>query len=190
MLAVVSLVAGCAQPFMWFVSAIAAIVTGHVARHQIKRSGERGAGMALAGLILGYIGLAFTLAAVSAFCVFVFGFSGSLAQRNARDDARSFGRAIAREVAVENGEPRDPALLLRVLVTETERDGGSGGCCGADRVRLADGTRFEEATRADWVRVGWRVEVTRSIFYTRHACLTVPESTAVSPRVDDGPCPP
>ena len=34
---------------------IPAIVFGHVARHQIKRTGEQGAGLALAGLILGWV---------------------------------------------------------------------------------------------------------------------------------------
>ena len=34
---------------------IPAIVLGHVARHQIKRTGEQGAGLALAGLVLGWV---------------------------------------------------------------------------------------------------------------------------------------
>jgi len=187
-LAVVSLVAGCAQPFFWFVASIVAVVTGHIARRQIKRSGEHGAGMALAGVILGYLGLALTLAVVGGLLVFVFGFSGSIAQREARDDARAFGRAIVREVSIENDRPRDPSLLLRVFVAQTERF-GRGGCCDSDRLRLADGTRFEDATPADWERVGWRVEVTRTLFYTRRACLTVPPAADLAARVDDGPCP-
>jgi hypothetical protein len=44
------------------VSSIAAIVCGHIARSQIKRTGEQGAGMALAGLILGYLGVAVVVA--------------------------------------------------------------------------------------------------------------------------------
>ncbi|WP_084356761.1 DUF4190 domain-containing protein [Mycolicibacterium wolinskyi] len=35
-----------------------AVPLGHVARAQIRRTGERGSGMALAGLILGYYSLA------------------------------------------------------------------------------------------------------------------------------------
>jgi hypothetical protein len=38
-----------------FVFAPAAIVLGHVARRQIQRTGEDGDGLALAGLIVGYI---------------------------------------------------------------------------------------------------------------------------------------
>ncbi|BDH59078.1 hypothetical protein MTP03_40170 [Tsukamurella sp. PLM1] len=48
------------------------IVFGHIALSQIKRTGEQGRGMALAGLILGYIGLAVTIVAVAAL-VFVLG---------------------------------------------------------------------------------------------------------------------
>jgi len=36
------------------VLAIPAIVFGHVARHQIKRTGDQGADLALAGLMLGW----------------------------------------------------------------------------------------------------------------------------------------
>ncbi len=43
---------------------IPAVVCGHVARNQIRRTGEQGAGMALAGLILGWIGVGFTVLVV------------------------------------------------------------------------------------------------------------------------------
>jgi hypothetical protein len=42
-------------------SGIPAIILGHVARSRINRSGEQGAGLALAGLILGYVGLVLTV---------------------------------------------------------------------------------------------------------------------------------
>jgi hypothetical protein len=45
---------------------IPAVVCGHMARHQIRRTGEQGAGMALAGLILGWIGVGFTVLVVIA----------------------------------------------------------------------------------------------------------------------------
>lgn len=44
------------------VGSIAAIIMGHISRGQIKKTGEQGAGMALAGLILGYLGLAVVVA--------------------------------------------------------------------------------------------------------------------------------
>jgi hypothetical protein len=43
------------------VGAFVAIVTGHLARGQIKQTGEAGAGLALAGLILGYVNLALAI---------------------------------------------------------------------------------------------------------------------------------
>ena len=57
-LAIVSLV--CGFLFFVFPAAVAAIIFGHIARSDIRRSGGRktGAGMALAGLVLGYIGVA------------------------------------------------------------------------------------------------------------------------------------
>jgi len=53
-LAVASLACGLAQFVFGPVTAIPAIVFGHLARHQIRRTGEQGAGLALAGLILGW----------------------------------------------------------------------------------------------------------------------------------------
>src|SRR4029077_2403126 len=57
-LAIVSLL--CGILFFIFPSAVAAIIFGHISRSDIRRSGGRktGAGMALAGLILGYVGVA------------------------------------------------------------------------------------------------------------------------------------
>ena len=53
-LAIASLACGVAQFAFGPLATIPAIVLGHMARHQIKRSGEQGAGLALAGLILGW----------------------------------------------------------------------------------------------------------------------------------------
>ena len=50
-LAIVSLVSS------FFIS-IVGIITGHIALSQIKKTGEQGRGMAIAGLIIGYIGIA------------------------------------------------------------------------------------------------------------------------------------
>src|SRR5207302_10179523 len=56
--AIASLVLGL--PFVFFPTAVLAIVFGHWSRSEIRESAGRlkGAGMALAGLILGYIGVA------------------------------------------------------------------------------------------------------------------------------------
>ena len=56
-MAVASLVCGLCQIFFWFVAGVPAIIFGHVARRQIRQTGEGGGGMATAGLIMGYIGV-------------------------------------------------------------------------------------------------------------------------------------
>ena len=49
-LAIVSLV-------LAFVVSLGAVICGHIALNQIKKTGEQGRGLAIAGLVLGYIGL-------------------------------------------------------------------------------------------------------------------------------------
>ena len=57
--AVASLVIGILSWFLCpIVGGVLAVVLGHVARGQIRRTGEAGGGLALAGLILGYAHLA------------------------------------------------------------------------------------------------------------------------------------
>lgn len=62
----------------WCFGGLIAVITGHVARHQIKRTGEAGGKLALVGLIVGYIAIGFTLIfilAYIAFFVFIFTFA-------------------------------------------------------------------------------------------------------------------
>jgi Domain of unknown function (DUF4190) len=68
-LAIGSMVCGIAEIFTLGFAAIPAVILGHLARGQIKRTGERGDGMAIAGLILGYLGIAgwlFVILAIAA----------------------------------------------------------------------------------------------------------------------------
>lgn len=51
--AVASVICGATGMF-FLVPALPAIVLGHVARHEIRRTGEQGDGMAVAGLVMGY----------------------------------------------------------------------------------------------------------------------------------------
>jgi hypothetical protein len=60
-LAVGSLICGIGQLFVWTPASIAAVIMGHAARRQIRQNGEAGDGMAVAGLVLGWIGIALTL---------------------------------------------------------------------------------------------------------------------------------
>lgn len=60
-MAIAALICGVCQVFFWLLTGIPAIVLGHLARRQIRQTGEAGDGMALTGMILGYIGLALTV---------------------------------------------------------------------------------------------------------------------------------
>jgi hypothetical protein len=57
-LAIVSLVIAIVG-FSWI--SLGAVITGHIALSQIKKTGEQGHGLALAGTIIGYVGIAATL---------------------------------------------------------------------------------------------------------------------------------
>ena len=73
-LAVVSLVSGIVSWLLVpLVGGIVAVVTGHVAKEQIRQTGEEGNTLATAGLVLGYLHLAFLLllAGLYLFVVFV-----------------------------------------------------------------------------------------------------------------------
>jgi Domain of unknown function (DUF4190) len=54
----------------WFFGGIVAVITGHVARHQIKQTGEAGGSLALAGLIAGYVAVGLTVAFIGAYILF------------------------------------------------------------------------------------------------------------------------
>ncbi len=61
-LAITSLICGIAQfAGFWLLGTIPAVVCGHIARRQIRQTGEEGDGMAKAGLILGWVGVALTV---------------------------------------------------------------------------------------------------------------------------------
>jgi uncharacterized membrane protein len=69
-LAVVSLACGAGQLILGPLATVPAVVLGHVARGQIRRTGEDGAGLALAGLLLGWAGLALTIIVVAVITIF------------------------------------------------------------------------------------------------------------------------
>lgn len=56
-LAIAALVCGLAELFTLGLAAIPAVILGHLAHGQIKRTGERGDGMAIAALVFGYLGI-------------------------------------------------------------------------------------------------------------------------------------
>ncbi len=61
-LAIVSLVASISGfVILPFIGPIVGVICGHISLGQIKKTGEQGRGMALAGLILGYVGIALAI---------------------------------------------------------------------------------------------------------------------------------
>jgi len=80
-LAIISLVSGLvAWTFLPFIGAIAAVITGHLAKKEIRDSGDTlsGNGMALAGLILGYVQLGLALLGIILFTVMIIVFGSNL----------------------------------------------------------------------------------------------------------------
>jgi Domain of unknown function (DUF1707)/Domain of unknown function (DUF4190) len=63
-LAVASLVCGIGQLVAFWPATILAIVLGHKARREIRRTGEQGDSLARAGITLGYVGIGLTLLVV------------------------------------------------------------------------------------------------------------------------------
>ncbi|HWF79373.1 MAG TPA: DUF1707 and DUF4190 domain-containing protein [Streptosporangiaceae bacterium] len=68
-MAIAALICGVCQIFFWFLTGIPAIVFGHLARRQIRQTGEAGDGMALTGMILGYVGVALSVLTVVIFVI-------------------------------------------------------------------------------------------------------------------------
>ncbi|MCZ4066774.1 DUF4190 domain-containing protein [Microbacterium sp. NE2HP2] len=65
-LAIVSMIASIVG-FIWLlpvIGSVAGVIMGHISLSQIKRTNENGRGMALAGLIVGYAGLALAIVGI------------------------------------------------------------------------------------------------------------------------------
>ena len=72
-MAVVAMVAGiCGFTVVPFIGSIVAVITGHMARKQIRQTGEGGDGMAVAGLVMGWIVIALTVIGTIGFFLFFF----------------------------------------------------------------------------------------------------------------------
>ncbi|WP_350349190.1 DUF4190 domain-containing protein [Agromyces sp. G08B096] len=63
-LAIVSLIASIAGiVVVYFIGSVVGVICGHISLNQIKKTGEQGRGMAIAGLIVGYVGIALSIIA-------------------------------------------------------------------------------------------------------------------------------
>ncbi len=70
-LAIVSLIASISSfVILPFIGSIVGVITGHMSLNQLKTSGEQGRGMALAGTIVGWVGLGLTILGIIAAILF------------------------------------------------------------------------------------------------------------------------
>lgn len=77
-LAIVSLVASLVGlTFVPFLGSIVGVITGHMSLSQLKTNGEQGRGLALAGTIIGWVGLGLAILGVIAFFAII-GFAASM----------------------------------------------------------------------------------------------------------------
>jgi hypothetical protein len=65
-MAIASVVLGVAEFFTVGLTAIPAVVCGHIARRQIRQTAERGDGLATSGLVLGYMAIIFWAVLIAA----------------------------------------------------------------------------------------------------------------------------
>ncbi|MHA7985019.1 DUF4190 domain-containing protein [Rathayibacter sp. CAU 1779] len=63
---------------VWFVSLVG-IILGHIALSQIKRTGERGHGLALAAVIIGYVSLGLVVLFLLFYVIVLIGILGTVA---------------------------------------------------------------------------------------------------------------
>ena len=179
-LAVISLVFGIIQFVLCpIIGGVVAIVTGHVARGRVKNSqgAEGGAGMAMAGLILGYVGIALTIIAIAGAVLFFDDFERLIL----REEAKEFVNEAQTEAQIMSAPVRDPSVLREAYRTVDLDD-------SYQSMTLPDGTPIPIADVSDWERTRWRVEMSSSIFGDTYICVEIPESTNADPRITNGRC--
>jgi hypothetical protein len=180
--AIISLIAGIAQFVICpFVGAIVAIVTGHVARGQIKRAqgAEGGRGLATAGLVLGYVGIALTVLAIVALIVFFAAFADDVERASLRSDARWFVDRAQEQANFRDGEVRDPEVLQVAYAQYVDDDGSA-------TITLADGMPIFGASVDDWERNRWQIELEGD--FDAFVCAQVPTEVFEDPVVRNGRC--
>jgi hypothetical protein len=190
-LAIISLVAGIGQFLMPIVAAIVAIVCGHIARGKIRRSQgrEAGSGMALAGLILGYIGIAFTILAIGGIITIVAVFHDDWARARTHQVARDFSEQIQRVSTQQSTSPRDANVITRAWTQACDCNPSSPGGNGDNEAHLPNGISIWDATNSDYAAAGWQLDVSTRVLTRAYVCLTVPATPSPAPFVD-GQCAP
>ena len=178
-LAIISLVAGIAQfACVPVIGTITAIVTGHVARGQIRRANgaEGGSGFATAGTVLGSGGRVLGVLAVVGLVVF----RADIQQFSMRQEAEDFVDS-AEETSIRTGRPIRDAEVLQAAFRE-ELAGGDYDA------QLVDGPGLLFASADDWERAGWRFEMRGDGLDDVYICVQVPRDVGFGADIDDGRC--
>jgi hypothetical protein len=191
-LAITALILGLVPILFWPLAlflGIAAVITGHIGRGQIRRAksegrDEQGAGMALAGLILGYVWIVLSILGAIALVLFLTLGIPAITQVSVRNDARNFGRdAVTRAESLET-TPRNPAVVQDVYRQRYLYSNNSD----TNRAHLADGTSLAVVTERDLARNDYRIEFSQNTIGTKYACLTLPATVSGPLVVHDGRC--
>jgi hypothetical protein len=183
-LGIVSLIFGIANFIICpFIGAIVAIVTGHIASGQIKRSEGRegGKGLARAGTILGYVGLGLTVLGIVGAIVAFGVFGDDITRASLRSDANEFVDNAQQVAQLTGGEVRDPEVLRRAYANTNFDD-------GFDSMTLADGTSILTADASDWENAGWRVQLHGNLFKSADICVLIPQAVDGSPGISNRAC--
>ena len=180
-----------------FPVSLGAIICGHVGRRRIRRSGEAGNGLAIAGLSSGYssvvvqvVVLVVLIAALRS-CDDAEYFEDydacgdKIDQPEERNVSHEFISLVNREAVEARTSPRDPEVLRRALCDQSIRH-------FIDHASLPDGSRAREATAEQWANAGWRVEIQmfERVFPIgkKDYCVTIPRSVPAGAGVVQGPC--
>ena len=185
-LAIVSLVFAIANfVICFFIGAIVAIITGHIASAQIKRSNgtQGGKGLARAGTIVGYVGLALSILGVVGVVVAFTVFGDEIIESELRSDAKAFVENAEREAAFSGTDVRDAETLARAY-NATEFDDVF------ESMILANGASIFSATEADWEASDWRVQLNGESFQEAEICMQIPENPNFDPQISDEACEP
>jgi hypothetical protein len=158
--------------------AIVGIVFGHIALGRIRRSGDGGHGMAVAGLVVGYVTVALVLLATVAIGA-IFLTAQDRSTDHAVDSARDLGAQIQSVARREEVPPRSTrAVRLAVRESGIDLDEVSVGFFGGSPMT---------ATRRQLANEGWHLYITSGV--SGAACLTVPTTTSGSVHVTRDVCP-
>ena len=154
------------------IGSILGIVFGHVARRQIRKTGDGGSGLALAGLIIGYVSLALFGLGIGAVLLLATTYDGTA---EAVSSARDGEQRIVRLAALRGVPPRDRDVVVHAAPPQ---------CCGeagsSDVTLGSTGVDVRSATLEDLDRVAWRLNFEWAS--GEDACLTVPRTGRVHSR--------